>query len=205
METEKILISTKNLKLDDILENVEDGLDELELGRKDSLHMRLLSEETIGMLRSMAGDYNALMWFEKEGDECRVRVTAKTDEMNYSAKKELLSVSKSGGNSLVKGFMAKIGDVIENGLLNYDEVMKLHQEYGSGSAQEFTFMGMNSSEMMMTWTLEQYRVSLDETDETQAEDDELEKSIVANLARDVIVGVKKDHVELTIIFDLKNA
>ncbi len=201
MESDKIIVSTANLDIDDVLEKIDDNLAELEIKSKDTLHMRLLAEETIGMLKAMAGDYNALLWFERDNVECKVRVTAKTNEMNYSSKKELLSVSKSGKNSLAKGFMEKIGDVIENGLLNYDEVMKLHQENGGISPQEFSFMGMNSSEMMMTWTLEQYRVSLDEAED---EPDELERSIVAKLAKDVIVGVKKDHVELTIIFDLKD-
>ena len=205
METDKIIVSTKNLVIDNVLENVEDSIDELGLGRKDGLHLRLLAEETIGMLKAMAGEYAALLWFERDGDTCKVRVTAKTEEMNYSTKKELLSVSKSGHNALARGFMQKLGDVIENGLLNYDEVMKIHQENGMPGPQEFTFMGMNSSEMMMTWTLEQYRVSIDESDALDAAADELERSIVANLAKDVIVGVKKDHVELTIIFGLKES
>ena len=33
--------------------------------------------------------------------------------------------------------------------------------------------------------------------------DELEKSIVASLARDVIVGIKKDSVTMTIVYDVK--
>ncbi len=203
MKTDDIIVSTRNLNINNVLENVEDSLEELDLKKKDNLHMRLLAEETIGMLKAMAGDYSALLWFEREGDECRVRVTAKTEEMNYSSKKELLSVSKSGQNSLAKGFMQKLGDVIENSLLNYDEVMKIHQQNGVSGPEEFTFMGMNSSEMMMTWTLEQYRVSIDGSDAYDDTVDELERSIVANLAEDVIVGVKKDHVELTIIFKLK--
>ncbi len=205
METEKIIVSTKTLKIDDVLEKVEDSLEELELKKKDSLHVRLLAEETIGMLKAMAGDYSALLWFERDGDECKVNVTAKTVEMNYSSKKELLSVSKSGKNSLAKGFMQQIGDIIENGLLNYDEVMKIHQETNVGSTQEFSFMGMNSSEMMMTWTLEQYKVALDGSDEYDDLCDELERSIVAKLAKDVVVGVKRDHVELTILFELKES
>ena len=202
METERILVNTRKLNLNEVLENAEEMIDEFDLGRKDFIHLRLLLEETLGMLKAMAGDYDAVIWMEKNDDQCTVHLTAKTDSMNYSTKQELLSISKSGNNSLVKGFMGKIGDFIENGLLNYDEVMKLQQEYGTSNVQEFTYMGMNSSEMMMTWTLEQYRVSLDDSDKN-GQWDELERSIVASLAKDVIVGVKKDHVEMMIILEVK--
>lgn len=202
METERILVNTRKLNLNEVLENAEEMIDEFDLGRKDFIHLRLLLEETLGMLKAMAGDYDAVIWMEKNDDQCTVHLTAKTDSMNYSTKQEILSISKSGNNSLVKGFMGKIGDFIENGLLNYDEVMKLQQEYGTGNVQEFTYMGMNSSEMMMTWTLEQYRVSLDDSDKN-GQWDELERSIVASLAKDVIVGVKKDHVEMMIILEVK--
>ncbi len=202
MNTEKVKVNSKESDVNEVLATIEKYTADLGLGKKDSLHVRLLVEETIGMLKNMAGDYDALLWIEKEDRECRVKFTAETDEMNYSTKKELLSVSKTGENALAKGFMGKIGDIIENGLLNYDEVMKLQQEYGSDPVSNFTFMGMNSSEMMMTWTLEQYRVSLDNSEDAEPSWDELERSIVASLAKDVIVGVKKDHVEMTIVLAL---
>ena len=59
---------------------------------------------------------------------------------------------------------------------------------------------------MFSWTLDQYRRSLQQ--EMQQNDkaaqawDELEKSIVASIAKNVIVGVRKDHVELLIDTEL---
>ena len=53
------------------------------------------------------------------------------------------------------------------------------------------------------WSLNNYREGLEQADDSDAPVkeawDELEKSIVASIAKDVVVGVKKDRVEMTII------
>ena len=204
MESEKMLITSKNFKLYDALGKIDNYLDDFELAPKDTLHMRLLMEETLGMLGAMAGDYHALLWMEKEGDLCTIKLVAKT-EMDVDKKKELLSVSKSGQNALAKGFMGKIGEIIENGILNYENIMKLQQVYGGGYV-DYAALGGNPSDSMFVWSLDQYRGALDEArgDDVAAGHawDELEKSIVASVAKDVIVGVKMDQVELTIEADL---
>ena len=204
MESEKILITNKSFRIYDALDKIDNYLSDLKLGPKDSLHLRLLAEETLGMLGAMAGDYRSVVWFERDGDVCKLQVIAKT-EMDIDKKKEILSVSKSGENNLAKGFMGKIADIIENGFLNYDNVMKLQQEYGGGYV-DYAAMGGRPSGETFCWSLEQYKDALDEVrynDEAAGTAwDELEKSIVARLADDVIVGVKKDEVEFTIVSKL---
>ncbi|MBR5074202.1 MAG: hypothetical protein IKX26_03115 [Bacteroidales bacterium] len=204
MESEKMLITNKNFVIYDALDKIDNYLEDLKLGAKDTLHMRLLAEETLGMLGAMAGDYRSLVWFEKDQDVCKLQVIAKT-EMDIDKKKEILSVSKSGVNDLAKGFMGKIGDIIENGFLNYENVMKLQQQYGGGYV-DYAALGGRPSGETFCWSLEQYKDALDEVrDSDEAAGtawDELEKSIVARLADDVIVGVKKDEIEFTIVSKL---
>ncbi len=204
METDKLLITDAGIILNDDLTRIDDYLREFELSPKDELHIRLLMEETLGMVKAMTGDYKALLWLEKEGNICKVKMTAKT-EMDVDKKKELLSVSKSGENALAKGFMGKIGEIIENGILNYENIMKLQQTYGGGYV-DYAALGGNPSDSIFEWRLDQYREALDDVrsddDAAGSAWDELEKSIVANLAKDVIVGVKKSEVELTIVAEL---
>ncbi|MBQ3795682.1 MAG: hypothetical protein II842_05270 [Butyrivibrio sp.] len=206
MESEKMLITNKNFVIYDALGKIDSYMEDLKLGPKDALHMRLLAEETLGMLGAMAGDYKSLVWIDKEDDVCKIKVIAKT-EMDFEKKKELLSVSKSGENSLAKGFMGKISDIIENGFLNYENIMKLQQDYGGGYV-DYAAMGGTTSAEFYSWSLEQYRDALDDAKEDDAAAktawDELEKSIVASLADDVIVGVKKDEVDFTIVSRLNN-
>ena len=59
---------------------------------------------------------------------------------------------------------------------------------------------MGNADMMTVWTLQTYRDDLDQAsdDDAEAALDELEKSIVAKLADDILVGVKGDRINLVI-------
>ena len=172
------------------------------LENKKALHLRLICEETLGMVRAMTGDFEAQFWIEEENGEFKVRLQADTI-MDKEKKEALLSVSTKHENASAKGFMGKISDIIQNGLLSFDESAKLQQEYGVG--YDFMTMGLMgeypAAGVPMMWSLESYRGTLQdsESEEKDEEVDELEKSIVASLAKDVIVGVKNDHVDLTIV------
>ncbi len=193
-----------------VFEKVDEILAELDLSPKDAVHMKLLFEETVGMLKALTADYHAAVWFEKYKHECCIRVSGKT-EMSQDKKEGLLDVASQKGNTLVKGFMGKVGDIIENGLLNYNNVMKLQQEYGGGTVNYGTLGMYNGVEGMadsgIMWSLYEYRDALKESadtnDEAKAAWDELEKSIVASLAKDVLVGVKGNRIDMTIVCDIK--
>ena len=188
------------------LKKIDEFLVHQDIDRKKTIHLRLLAEETIGMVKAMTSDFMALMWVEEEDGVYRIRLTVKTD-IDKEKKSELLSVATSGKNAAARGFMGKIGEIIENGLLSYDNVMKLQQEYGSGYT-DYVGMGMCvPGEIQMAgdplvWSLSKYRSSLGEEaggeDPAGAAWDELEKSIVASLAQDVAVGVRKDRVDMVI-------
>ena len=133
--------------------------------------------------------------------------------MDIDKKKELLSVSSSGKNAAAKGFMGKIGEIVENGILNFNDVMSLQQRYNAGYVDyagmgfgvpgEYSSYTTSAAQEQMIWSLRNYRGALqeayDEDESAREAQDELEKSIVANIAKDVMVGVKKDNVDLTIV------
>lgn len=197
--------AAKALKMADEFLAIQD------INKKTTIRLRLLVEETIGMVKAMTGDFNALFHMEEDNGEFRIVLTCKT-LMDKEKKSSLLSVSTSGKNAAAKGFMGKISEIIENGILNFDDVMKLNQQYGGGSV-DYMCMGMGSMGTVplavpvesepVTWSLSNYRNALEESSDNNAPAkeawDELEKSIVANIAKDVIVGVKKDRVDVTII------
>lgn len=194
-----------------IYARADELIEELEVSPKDAVHLKLLFEETVGMLKAMTTDFRAEMWFEKYKNVCCLKLTAKT-LMNVDKKQDLLSVSSDRGNEAVKGFMSKISDVVENGLLNYSEVMKLQQQYGTGYVS-FGSMGIygimeGSSDPGIMWSLSDYRESLgtDQENDPSAKEawDELEKSIVASLAKDVLVGVKGDRIDITMVYGLNS-
>ncbi len=207
--TEFTFIDSDKIEDKRMYEKAEVLIDDLELSPKDALHMKLLFEETLGMLKALTADYHVAIWFEKYRHECCIKVTGKT-EMDQEKKSGLLGVASREGNTLVKGFMGKVGDVIENGMLNYSNVMKLQQQYGGGSLNYGT-MGMYGSaeglaDSGIMWSLYQYKDSLQEgageNEAAQEAWDELEKSIVAKLAKDVLVGVKGNRLDMTIVCDI---
>ncbi|MBQ7582038.1 MAG: hypothetical protein IJU25_04390 [Lachnospiraceae bacterium] len=204
MESKKLIVGNVDAMSSTTLDKVDEYLRTFNFGPKDKLHVRLLIEETLGMLKAMTGQYTAMLWIEPAQKDCRLHVTA-TADMDINKKKELIAVSNSGKNAFAKGFMAKMGDLIENGILNYENVMLLQQKYGMGYV-DVASMGGNPSDIMFTWSLDEYRKKLgdqkDGNEHAAAAWDELEKSIVANIAKNITVGVKKDHVEMVIDKDL---
>lgn len=208
--TDYMFITSGNINMDKAAERADELIEDLQLKKKDELHMKLLFEETVGMLQEMVGDYHVALNMERYKDEACIKLTAKT-EMDADKKKNLIEVSKKHRNMFVKGFMDKVREVIENGLLSYDNVMKLEQQYGL-NAVDYGSMGIYSnvdalSDEGVMWSLAEYRQSLKEASpENEGAEtawDELEMSIVASLAKDVLVGVKGNRVDMTLVYDLE--
>ena len=208
MKTDKIRVSNTGAGMQEALEEASKFASYTELEKKNALRVRLLAEETLGMLNAITGDFNADFWIESD-KKCAVRicVEAKTD-MDFKKKQDLINASSDKKNAAGKGFMGKIKQIIENGLYSIDEVGSLQAEYGTGAVM-YANMGMCEIDpgsaihsMNYMWSLESYRrsvVSASETDLAVKEAwDELEKSIVASIADDVRVGVSGNKVELTI-------
>ncbi len=208
--TQQIVLDNREERIASALEKADQYIGELDLPKKDSIQVKLLFEEMVGMLKELTGEYEAVVWFERYEKECCIRMTAKT-EMDTEKKTDLLGMSTSGRNASAKGFMDKLADVVESGLMGYDEVMKLQQKYGGGMVS-YGSMGMydlpNSGMIYpeMVWSLYNYKDGLNETtgDDEAAKEawDELERSIVASIAKDVVVGVKKNRVDITMVKDI---
>jgi len=201
--SDKLYIDNTDEKATAALAMADEFIGSLDVDTKKAIHLRLLAEETIGMVRAMTGDFDAYFWMEDDG-EYRVRLDVFTD-MDLNKKNELLSLSTSGVNTSAKGFMGKIREFIENSLLGFDYSMKLQQQSGSEIGYSYMGMGMVGDYPMTSsyiWSLQNYKNALDESDSdvdrTEAYD-ELERSIVASLAKDVTVGVKSNEVNLTIV------
>jgi len=198
--TDKLFIDNSDDKLFEAIDLVDNFVSGKNVDHKKAIHLRLLTEETIGMVRAMTGDFEANFWMEEDNGEYSLKLNLKT-EMDKEKKSELLSLSTSGENTAVKGFMGKIREVIENSLLDFDYTLKLQNQYENRIGYSYMGAGMVGSapaEMPVVWSLNSYKDSLGESGNQEAWD-ELERSIVASLAKDVIVGVKNNIVNLTIV------
>lgn len=198
-KSDQLYIDSSEEKASAAIEVVDSFLALQQIDRKKAIHLRLLAEEAVGMVKAMTGDFEALFWMELDDGEYKVKLTIKTD-MDREKKEELLSLSTSGDNTAAKGVMGKIRELIENSLLDLDSALKMQNKYGGNNG--YTYVGMGMLEDAPVWSLNSYREALeDKSDRDDSEEeawDELERSIVASLAKDVTIGIKNNLVDMTI-------
>lgn len=170
-----------------------------DLTKKQTLQLRLLCEEIDGMLPNIVDEFEGKLWIELEDGVCKVHISIALAEITSSRKKELIDVAKNKKNAAVSGIGGKIRAAVEDYFLKDEKV----SAYDMPSA----FYGMATSgyigaDYSYLWTLNQYKTIA--KDNAQTEDwDELEKSIIASIADDVIVSVKGKKVEIIIIKEFK--
>ena len=204
MKSDVITVSSYGEGMEEALRQTEDVALYKKLDKKSALHLRLLGEEMMGMLRSLTGETEALFWIEDNKQGVFELHLETTTVMDTEKRRELLKVSTSGKNSAAQGIMGKIRDVFETMLEPEDR--SLPDYYADGLI--YSDVGMADDPMRlammtatMSWSLEQYRESVEaeENGPVKADEwDELEKSIVANLADEVRIFIKGNSVEMVI-------
>ena len=196
--------------LSDILSEVQKSASYADLDTKKTLRLRLLAEELVGMLKELSGDYVGEFWVEHEDHKFELITCIYVNEaMDNKTKKGFIAVSSDKKNAAAKGIMGKIRDVVENML--YPETAA----YSSGSALtqieieamlgEGSVQKKNSDisvddivdDIMLgdSWSLNQYKIKQRDNDNKEPWD-EIEKSIIANIADDVTVSVKGKQVKI---------
>ena len=161
------------------------------LEKKQALRLRLLAEELTGMLPELVKNFDGIFWLENEGNKYELHVQLSVDSLSKEKKQALIAVSSNNTNAAAMGFMGKIREIAENMLLFSDDpdtyAMPFHyyEEYDVNPFYSHY------------WTLDNY-MDQRENKTNKEEWDQLEKSIVAKLADDVIVGVKGKKVDIII-------
>jgi hypothetical protein len=189
----KIVKGTKDLAA--ILAESERVAEYNGLSHKQALQMRLLCEEIDGMLPNIIDDFEGDLWIDFEDGVCKVNVSIKIPEFNAGKKEELIGIAKDKKNAAAVGIVGKIRNVIEDFFL--DENSECAMSAASNAFQAST--GFNEGvDYSYLWSLEKYRNTV-KKDEKSDEWDELEKSVIASTADDVIVGVKGKRADIVII------
>ena len=166
------------------------------LEKKPALHLRLLTEEMMGMMRSITGETRGVFWIEDDGDDT-YQLHLKVDtRMDSEKRDQLLAASTSGKNESAKGFMGRLRDFFDRSG-DADVVTYSNPLFMSG-AMEYS----STPALDWEWSMSKYETELAsriQEDEAAREAwDELEKSIVANLADEIKIWIRNGQVELTI-------
>ena len=193
MKTDICTISNDRSTYNAIFTEVEKSAEYNKLEKKQALYLRLLAEELVSMLPELLEIGSGEFWIENNGPDFELHASIKSKGLSVFDKENILSVSSSGKNAASTGIMNKIKVMAENMLGDFIEVSKMGAENGW---YNFYDMGSGVETMYVnSWSLSNYKENVDNNTE---EWDELEKSIIANIADDVIVGVKGKKVDIII-------
>ena len=172
-ESEKVVIRNVETDIKRAYEVMEHFIFDIDLGKKNALRLRLLGEETLDMTKTITeNDGVIIFWLDGNDQECRINLHMNT-ALSSDDEEKLISLSTTGENAYKRGFMNKI--------------------------RSFFVERRNNN---AAWSLEEYRNELAQKKEediySQEAWEDLERSIVANLADSIEVGVKSKEVMLVI-------
>ena len=197
MKTDVITVSSKGSQMEAALQQVDKVSSYKGLTGKSALHLRLLAEEMMAMMRSITGETQGKFWIEDQDGVYELHLLAAT-RMTSTKREQLLSAATSGKNESARGFMGKLRDFFERGA--DEDVAALSSPLMMPGLYEHS----STPTLDWEWSMTQYEKALaygvDKKDEKALKAwDELEKSVVAHVADDVKVSIRNQQVEMTII------
>ena len=169
-----------------------------ELSAKNTLHLRLLTEELMGMMRSITGEPEGKFWIEDQNHVYELHLQVVT-RMDSEKRDQLLSAASSGKNESAKGLMGRLRDFFDRGadadVAAMTTPLMLPGMYDISSS---------TPTLDLEWSMTEYQNALStrvlQNDSAAREAwDELEKSVVTHVADDIRVSIKGSIVEMTII------
>ncbi len=209
------MVESRELKLLSLGDDIQEILDESEkfaaemnLDSKEAMRLRLLTEETMVMIRQITGEPEMILIFIGQGSKCTIHLEIET-WVNNTMRDNLIGLSKSGRNEAVKGVLGKISEMVERFIYMKDsDLQKLPSDdveniLAMGTPSTYSCAGNAGMTNTMYWTLRGYteNVKAARGDGRGAKEawDELEKSVVANLADDVRIWIKGSKVMVDIV------
>ena len=198
MKTDVIAVSSQGSSIQNALAQAEKVAAYKGLSPKSALHLRLLAEEMLGMMRSITGEKEGKFWIEDCQGVYELHLRAAT-AMDLDKREQLLAVSSSGKNAAKLTLMERLRDFFytgaDSGTLAVTSPLMLPEMFSSSSTPTLDW----------EWSMTRYQEALDArvrvNNDSAAREawDELEKSVVAHVADDIKVAIRGDQVEMTIV------
>ena len=197
MKTDVITVSSKGDRISTALAQADKVAAYNELSGKNALHLRLLTEEMMGMMRSITGETEGKFWIENQDGEYRLHLQVAV-RLSAEKREQLLSASSTGKNESAKGLMGRLRDFFDWGS---DEEMA---EFSSPLFSPELFEHSTSPTLDWEWSMKRYeraletRIGQNQSGAAEAWD-ELEKSVVTKVADDVKVYIRSGITEIVIL------
>ena len=197
MKTDVITVSSQGSRMEAALLQAEKVAAYKGLAPKNALHLRLLAEEMMGMMRSITGETEGQFWIEDEQDEYQLHLLVST-RMTTEKRGQLLSASSSGKNESARGLMGRLRDFFDRGA--DEDIAPLSSPLLMSGMHEHS----STPTLDWEWSMVRYENELEDRvrrkeDGAQEAWDEMEKSVVAHVADDVRIAIRGGRVEMIIV------
>ena len=194
MKTDKLWISDTVRRNSDVNEILREFAARNRIEGKDYSHLCLLAEETLGMVSQMLNDYDGQLWLEGTAAGYEIILEADAHE-NHDGKDVATSP---------EGFMAKVAAMMNCSYM-IENIAEIPEDL-AGMLPDYMSYGMREKKESPVWagrwSLSAYRWQLmkcrEEKPAVRLALDELEKSIVAQLADEVTIGIHGHRIRLVI-------
>ena len=197
MRTDVIEVTSTGTQMEIALSQVDKVAAYKGLTGKNALHLRLLAEEMLGMMRSITGETKGAFWIEDDEEGTyQLHLQVKT-RMDSEKRDSLLAASSTGKNESARGLMGRLRDFFDRGA---------DEDIAAANASLLMPGVMEQSSLPTLdweWSMTRYQNALSSQMKTSAAAreawDELEKSVVAHVADDVRVSIRGRQVEMIIM------
>ncbi len=196
MITDVVLVDSSGDSLQTALDRIEGLAISQNIGIKNKLYLRLIAEELFGLVRGLAGSFSGKFYAEGEDNDYRVVLEANAVYLNDIDKEKLIQISTTGINEDNIGIMSKIRYIFGIYLGGDDSTIAGFENYSLGLQEQ--------EEKQRAWSLKKYKETVAHNKEAAANKDwdnvwdELERSVIANVADDIVVGIKNNTVKVEV-------
>ena len=122
MRSDCITIDNKGNGFEAALSQAEAVAEFRELDEKQTLQLRILTEELMGMVRSITGEMAGTFWIDSEDKAFTLHLSTKT-RMDAVKRFQLVSASTGNRNEAVHGFIGLLRDKFERAMLSEDNTI----------------------------------------------------------------------------------
>ena len=120
LKSDLILIDNKGNGLEEALAQTEEVAKFRGLSDKEAVQLRLITEELMGLARSVTGELAASFWIESENKAFTLHLSTKT-VMDATKRYQLISSSTSQKNEAAKGFIGMLREALSSAMLSEND------------------------------------------------------------------------------------
>ena len=134
MKSDVMLIDNQGNGFEDCVRMAESYGESQSLGRKQTIQLKMITQEMLSLARSVTGEMQASFWIENEGRSFSLYMTTNT-VLDKDKRYQLISSATSRRNEIETNFLGKLRDAFEQAMTaeadhDYDLPQYLEKDVG---------------------------------------------------------------------------